>query len=114
LQILFKFYFFKIFPKSNIKLCLFHFIKAVTSKKDELGLLREYKKNKNFKIWLRAFFGSSLLPAHLLPTFVNTHLQHFPALIDSANQPKIIEFLAYLRGQWIPLIPFWCQVRQKY
>ena len=77
-----------------IKGCLFHWIQCIYRAVKRLGFIRAYKRNEDFRRWVRELMALAYLPhAHITPEF-----DRLATDVRGANGQAIIQ---YMRNYWI-------------
>jgi hypothetical protein len=95
-----------------VKGCVFHFTKALNTKKDHLGLQTTYKDIDYVNDWMRQVHGAVLLPLYLVRPFLLHLLQTgVPDVFNARLNIALGEFAMYVINQWLPpgMIALWNQ-----
>ena len=90
-----------VFPSINIHLCSFHFNKSLHNGIVTRGLKQLYdEKNSKLKEYMKAIYGISFVPVHLIPSAWMEILEQAP-ILEGGNQEKLDDFLNYVTNTYI-------------
>ncbi|XGW26242.1 hypothetical protein V3C99_007117 [Haemonchus contortus] len=105
-----------VFPSATIEGCAFHLAQAWNRKRDSLALrkhIQGHSRDDRIVKWWQTIKGIVFLPAELLSEV--RALQRPPVPQDHVAYDKCLEFLDYLKSNWMsgPFKDLWCKWKLK-
>ena len=90
----------EVFPHITIIGCWFHYTKAIYDKVKKVGLSKLYKRNQNFRAYIRKLMGLPLLPEEdILPVFLSLEIPSVDLLYP--EKEMIRRFRMYFTKTWM-------------
>ena len=90
----------KDFPESTHSGCYFHFTKSIYRKVQQLGMVKEYRKNSTVRSSFRKFMALAFVPENEVPCIMKL-LSDLQTVFLVQQFPKIADFLKYFHRTWI-------------